>query len=66
VVVRKGLSPEVVDKLQNALFALNEDQHRKLLMHLYGVDGYVKVTHEDYKEVEEMAREYGFLKDQSQ
>ena len=66
VVVRKGLSPEVIDKLQNALFALNDNEHKKLLMNLYGVDGYVKVTHEDYKEVEEMAREYGFLKDQSQ
>ena len=65
VVVRKGLSPEVIDKLQNALFALNDNEHKKLLKNLYGVDGYVKVTHEDYKEVEEMAREYGFLKDQS-
>ncbi|MCH7623717.1 MAG: phosphate/phosphite/phosphonate ABC transporter substrate-binding protein [Nitrospinae bacterium] len=65
VVVRKGLSPEVIDKLQNALFALNDGEHKKLLKNLYGVDGYIKVTHEDYKEVEEMAREYGFLKDQS-
>ena len=66
VVVRKGLSSDVVQNLQNALYALNDGQHRKLLMNLYGVDGYVKVTHEDYKEVEEMAREYGFLKDKSQ
>ncbi len=65
VVVRKGLSSEMVLKLQNALFALNDNQHRNLLKHLYGVDGYVKVTHEDYMEVEEMAREYGFLKDKS-
>ena len=49
-------------KLQDALFALNDGDHSSLLAQLYGVDGYVKVTHEDFKEVEAVAREYGFIK----
>ncbi len=61
VVVRKELNPRTVASLQKALFALNEGRDRKLLKHLYNVDGYVKVTHADYQGVEAVARVYGFL-----
>lgn len=62
VVVREGLDPKLVEKLQAALLALNEGPGRKLLKHLYNVDGYVKVTHKDYEKVEEVARAYGFIR----
>lgn len=64
VVVRKGLNPELVAKVQAALLALNEGPNRQLLKYLYNVDGYVKVAHADYQDVERVAREYGFLKGQ--
>jgi phosphonate transport system substrate-binding protein len=62
VVVRKELNPQLVAKLQAALFALNKGPNRKLLAKLYGVDGYVKVTHATYADVERVAREYGFAR----
>lgn len=62
VVVRKGLNPQTVAKLQAALLALNDGPNRPLLKSLYNVDGYVKVAHADYQGVERVAREYGFLK----
>ena len=61
VVVRKGLAPGTVRKLQEALLALNDGPRRHLLRYLYNVDGYVAVTHETYAEVERVAREYGFV-----
>lgn len=63
LVVRKDLNPWTVARLQAALLALNQGPHRKLLKHLYNVDGYVKVTHADYESVERVARAYGFLQD---
>jgi phosphonate transport system substrate-binding protein len=62
VVVRKELDAKVAEKLRQALLALNQGPERKLLKHLYGVDGYVPVTHETYAGVEQVAREYGFVK----
>jgi phosphonate transport system substrate-binding protein len=62
IVVRKNLDTHLVQKLTEAFFALNEGPNHKLLKHLYGVDGYIKVTHQDYAEVEEMARNYDFIK----
>jgi phosphonate transport system substrate-binding protein len=62
VVVRKDLNPQTVARLQAALFALNKGPNRKLLAKLYNVDGYVKVTHATYADVERVAREYGFAK----
>lgn len=62
VVVRKELNPQTVAKLQAALFALNQGPNRKLLSKLYNVDGYVKVSHATYADVERVAREYGFAK----
>ena len=61
VVVRKDLNKTTVKKLQDALFALNQGPNHSLLKHLYSVDGYIKVSDEDYAEVREMARRYGFI-----
>jgi len=62
VVVRRELNPQTVASLQSALFALNKGPNRKLLAKLYNVDGYVKVTHATYADVERVAREYGFAR----
>lgn len=62
VVVRKGLSETRIQQLQETLLALNEGEHHGLLQYLYGVDGYVRVTHEDFVEVEEVARSFGLFK----
>jgi len=63
VVVRKNLHQPTVEKLQEALFNLNNEPNRHLLKYLYSVDGYIKVTHDNYLEVEEIAKEYGFIKE---
>ncbi|MFQ5695277.1 MAG: phosphate/phosphite/phosphonate ABC transporter substrate-binding protein [Terriglobia bacterium] len=63
VVVRRGLDPQTVARLQDALLALNDGSRRSLLESLYNVDGYVKVTHADFVQVERVARAYGFLPD---
>jgi phosphonate transport system substrate-binding protein len=62
VVVRKEMHPGTVTKLQAALLALNKGPNRGLLAKLYNVDGYLKVTHTNYAEVERVAREYGFAR----
>jgi len=62
IVVRKDLNAGTVKAVQDALFALNEGPNTGLLKNLYGVDGYVKVTHKDFEEVEGVAREHGFIK----
>lgn len=62
IVVRKDLNTGTVKALQDALFALNDGPNKGLLKNLYGVDGYVKVTHKDFEEVEDVAREHGFIK----
>jgi len=63
VVVRKNLHQPTVEKLQEALFNLNNEPNRYLLKYLYSVDGYIKVTHDNYLEVEEIAKDYGFIKE---
>ena len=63
LVARKGLHRPTAEKLQKVLLALNGDsENRHLLKYLYSVDGYVKVTHADYSEVEEIGKSYGFIK----
>ena len=62
VVVRKGLDKAIVSKVRDTLFSFNKGPDRAFLKYLYNVDGYVKVTHEDYEGVARVAREYGFLK----
>ena len=63
VVVRKDLHRGTVAKLKQMLLELDDDEAgRKLLKYLYNVDGYIPVSHEDYREVEELARLHGFVK----
>lgn len=64
VVVRKDLDKKTTSRLQEALLALNDGPRKSLLKHLYNVDGYVKVTHETYLQVEHVARDYGYLRTQ--
>jgi len=64
VVVRKNLHQPTVEKLQEALFNLNNEPNRHLLKYLYSVDGYIKVTHDNYLEVEEIAKKYGYIKEE--
>lgn len=61
IVVREGLSKERTTALKNALLKLNDGAHDDLLTLLYGVDGYVEVTHDDFKAVEEKAVDFGIL-----
>ena len=63
VVVREGLDAGLAEGLKQALLALNEGPDRKLLQHLYSVDGYIAVSNATYEEVERVAREYGFVKE---
>ncbi|MCZ6573033.1 MAG: phosphate/phosphite/phosphonate ABC transporter substrate-binding protein [Planctomycetota bacterium] len=62
VVVRKDLDKKLREQFIHAMLKLNEPANRKLISALYGTESYVEVTHETYKAVEQMAREYGFLK----
>ncbi len=63
VVVRENLHEETIEKIRSALLDLNaEGPDHALLEKLYNVDGYIKVTHENYAEVEQLARSYGFIK----
>ncbi len=62
VAVRKGLDRKLRNAFREAALKLNQPAHRHLLRALYGTDGYVPVTHENFLGVEEMARTYGFLK----
>ncbi|MCH7909069.1 MAG: phosphate/phosphite/phosphonate ABC transporter substrate-binding protein [Candidatus Hydrogenedentes bacterium] len=62
IVVREGMSEARIQQLQETLLALNDGEHHGLLQYLYGVDGYVRVTHEDFAEVEEVARSFGLIK----
>lgn len=62
IVVRQGLDPVLKDGLQNALLALQDGPNKDLLTHLYGVDGYVKVDNDTFKEVEAIARVQKLIK----
>lgn len=61
IVVSKQLDKARVAALSAALLALEDGPDQGLLQHLYGVDGYVKVDHSTFSEVEKIAREYDFL-----
>ncbi|MDY7094407.1 MAG: phosphate/phosphite/phosphonate ABC transporter substrate-binding protein [Acidobacteriota bacterium] len=61
VVVRKGLPAARVERLKQALLALEGGPQKHLLRSLYNVDGYVEVDHQTYAEVEKLARDHGFL-----
>ena len=40
---------------------MNQEENRWLLEHVYGPDGYVRVDHEAYQPVADLARRYGLL-----
>lgn len=62
VVVRGNLHEGTIDKIRTALLDLNADgPNHALLQKLYNVDGYIEVTHENYVEVERLAKDYGFI-----
>ena len=63
VVVRKGLEPEIRRKFIAAMLKMNRPENRNMIRSLYGTDGYVRVNHNRYKPVVDMARKYGFLKE---
>lgn len=63
VVVRRGLDEATTEKFRAALLALNaEGPNHHLLKNLYGVDGYIPVDHSTYQQVEDIGREFGFVK----
>lgn len=62
IVARNGLDSALAAKLQDALLKLNDEgPNHALLKNLYSVDGYVKVTHEDYAGVEALAKDFDFV-----
>ena len=65
VVVREGFDVGLTERLKQALLALNEGPNHGLLQYLYSVDGYVPVDHDTYAGVEQVAHEYGFVKERS-
>lgn len=61
VIARPGLEPALKERFIEALLELNQPDHRWLLKHLYGPDGYVRTNHAAYEPVAELARRYGLL-----
>ena len=61
VIARANLEPERVEAFKQAMLRLNDPEYQHLLQHVYSPDGYIEVTHEDYRSVEEVARLYGFI-----
>lgn len=61
VIVRPGLDEDLKAAFKEAMLSLNEPEHRHLLKHVYGPDGYVGTDHQAYAPVAEIARRYGLL-----
>jgi phosphonate transport system substrate-binding protein len=62
VIVRKELDPALRSKFVAAMLKLNEPEHRHLLKHVYGPDGYVAADPAAYEGVRQLAKAYGLLK----
>lgn len=62
VVARKGLEPKRQEAFKRAMLRLNDPAYRYLLKHVYSPDGYVETSHNAYTGVEQIARQYGYLK----
>ena len=62
VIARKDLDPALRAKFVAAMLKLNEPEHRFLLKHVYGPDGYVAADPKGYDGVRELAKAYGLLK----
>ena len=63
VIARKGLAPGLRAAFVAAMLKLNRPDHRHLLKHVYGPDGYVRPDHAAYERVAEMARLYGLIRE---
>lgn len=63
VIARGGLDSGLLDRFVAAMLKLNEPDHRHLLRHVYGPDGYVATDHSAFESVEALARKYGYLQD---
>ena len=61
VIVRSGLDQARVEAFKKAMLKLNQPEYQHLLKYVYGPDGYIEVTHEDYVSVEKIAQLYGFI-----
>ncbi|MFQ5743410.1 MAG: phosphate/phosphite/phosphonate ABC transporter substrate-binding protein [Acidobacteriota bacterium] len=62
VIARRDLDPSRLQAFKRAMLKLNQATYSYLLAHVYGPDGYIEASHEDYLGVEEMARLYGYIK----
>lgn len=51
MVVREGLDPALVKKLQDALMAFNAPEYRPVLKDFYGIDGFAPARDSDYNPV---------------
>ncbi|HEX6142464.1 MAG TPA: phosphate/phosphite/phosphonate ABC transporter substrate-binding protein [Geminicoccaceae bacterium] len=61
VIARADLDPALKDRFVDAMLSMNEPENRWLLQHVYGPDGYVRVGHDAYAPVAELARRYGLI-----
>jgi len=61
VIARPGLDAEMQENFVNAMLRLNELEHRAMLRHLYGPDGYVPADAAAFDGVRALARRYGLL-----
>ena len=62
VIARKGIDPALRDAFVAAMLKLNRPEHRYLLKHVYGPEGYVRAQPADYERVADLARAYGLIK----
>jgi phosphonate transport system substrate-binding protein len=60
VVVSRDLPEELVDRIRAALLAMAEPDNIDLLKRIYGADGFVPMSLEDFEPVAEAARAAGF------
>ena len=61
VIARRDLPSAMLAGFKRAMLQMNEPRYNYLLQHVYGPDGYVEASYEDYAQVENMARLYGLL-----
>lgn len=61
VIARRGLDAGLRERFVTTMLKLNEPEHRAMLQHVYGPDGYVRADHAMYAPVEALARQYGLI-----
>lgn len=61
VIARPGLDLQVQESFVTAMLRLNAPEHRAMLRHLYGPDGYVPADAAAFDGVRALARRYGLL-----